>query len=94
VDDPDALIMIIVAPLAEHHGSEAQLADRDASAPEALVIHGKLLCFERWPPRRCDQRGTQPPVLGAVGGIDLRNLRSVTATPARVPAYLEGSDVL
>jgi hypothetical protein len=37
--------MIIVAPLAEHHGSEAQLADRDASAPEALVIHGKLLCL-------------------------------------------------
>jgi hypothetical protein len=34
VDDPDALVVVLGAPVAEHHGSEAQLADRDARASQ------------------------------------------------------------
>jgi len=39
VDDPDALVVILGAPVAEHHGPEAQLADRDAGASEASLLH-------------------------------------------------------
>ena len=33
VDDPDALVVVLGAPLAEHHRTEAQLADPDAVRP-------------------------------------------------------------
>ena len=32
--------MVRVAPGAEHHGAEAELADRDAGVPELTVFHG------------------------------------------------------
>ena len=39
VDDPDRLVVVGVAPGAEHHRAEAQLADRDAGAPQGSVFH-------------------------------------------------------
>ena len=38
-DDPDALVVVLGAPLAEHHGAQAQLADPDPSAAEASLLH-------------------------------------------------------
>jgi hypothetical protein len=43
VNDSDALVVILVAPLAKHHRSEAQLAHRDAGASEWSMLHGLLL---------------------------------------------------
>jgi hypothetical protein len=43
VDDPDALVVVGVAPGAEHHRAEAQLADRDAGASERAMLHQLLL---------------------------------------------------
>src|SRR5260370_18983271 len=42
VDDPDALVVILVAPFAEHHGAEAQLADPDARASKKAILHKQL----------------------------------------------------
>src|SRR5207247_7375689 len=40
VDDADAVVVVRVAPGAEHHGAEAQRADGDAGAAEGSVLHG------------------------------------------------------
>ena len=40
VDDPDRVVVVGVAPGAEHHRAEAELADRDACVPELTVFHG------------------------------------------------------
>src|SRR5439155_2404042 len=40
VDDADRLVVVGLAPGAEHHGAEAQLADRDAGASQRTVVHG------------------------------------------------------
>ena len=34
VDDPDRVVVVFIAPVAEHHGAEAQAADLDARAAE------------------------------------------------------------
>jgi len=39
VDDPNRLVVIRVAPGAEHHRPEAELAHRDASASELAALH-------------------------------------------------------
>jgi hypothetical protein len=39
VDDPDALVVVLGAPLAEHHGAQAQLADPDSSGAEASLLY-------------------------------------------------------
>src|SRR6202043_3898872 len=39
VDDADALVVVGVAPLAEHHGAETQWADVDAGASEIAMDH-------------------------------------------------------
>jgi hypothetical protein len=39
VDDPDRLVVVLGAPVAEHHGAEAQLAHRDAGASEGSMLH-------------------------------------------------------
>jgi hypothetical protein len=43
VDDPDALVVVGVAPVAEHHRAEAELADRDTGASERAMLRGLLL---------------------------------------------------
>jgi hypothetical protein len=40
VDDADALVVVLGAPVAEHHRAEAQLADRDAGASQDVLLHG------------------------------------------------------
>jgi hypothetical protein len=40
VDDADRLVVVGVAPGAEHHGAEAQLADGDAGASQQVMVHG------------------------------------------------------
>jgi hypothetical protein len=42
VDDADRLVVVGVAPGAEHHRAEAQLANRNAGAPEQVVFHELL----------------------------------------------------
>jgi len=39
VDDPDALVVILRAPVTDHHGPEAELADPDAGASETSMLH-------------------------------------------------------
>jgi len=39
VDDLDALVVILGAPVAEHHGPQAQLADPDAGASQTSMLH-------------------------------------------------------
>jgi hypothetical protein len=39
VDDPDRLLVVGVAPGAEHHGAEGEGADLDAGAAEGAVAH-------------------------------------------------------
>ena len=48
VDDPDALVVILGAPVTEHHGPEAQLADRDAGASQRSMLHWLLLISRGW----------------------------------------------
>src|SRR5271165_1804141 len=43
VDDTDALLVILGAPVAEHHGPEAQLTDRDAGASQTPLLHCVVL---------------------------------------------------
>jgi hypothetical protein len=40
VDDADRVVVVGVAPGAEHHRAEAELRDLDAGASERAVIHG------------------------------------------------------
>jgi hypothetical protein len=40
VDDADRVVVVGVAPGAEHHRAEAELRDLDAGAPERAVVHG------------------------------------------------------
>src|SRR6185295_20336639 len=40
VDDADAVVVVGVAPGAEHHRAEAELRDLDAGASERAVVHG------------------------------------------------------
>ena len=46
VDDPDRLVVVGVAPRAEHHRAEAELADRDAGAPERSQFHRRAPLVE------------------------------------------------
>ena len=39
MDDPDRLVVVGVAPGAEHHGPEAERADLDAGAAERAIVH-------------------------------------------------------
>jgi hypothetical protein len=39
VDDPDTLGVVFGAPLAEHHGAQAQAADGDAGASQTAMLH-------------------------------------------------------
>ena len=39
VDDPDGLVVVSVAPRAEHHRAQAELADRNAGASELAMFH-------------------------------------------------------
>ena len=39
VDDPDAVVVVRVAPGAEHHRAEAERGDLDAGAAERAVVH-------------------------------------------------------
>src|SRR5215217_6827237 len=39
VDDPDRLVVVLVAPVAEHHGAEAERADVRAGGSESAVLH-------------------------------------------------------
>jgi hypothetical protein len=41
VDDADRVVVVGVAPRAEHHRAEAKLRDLDASAPEGTSFHGR-----------------------------------------------------
>ena len=43
VDDPDRVVVIGVAPGAEHHRPETQRADLDSGASQRAVLHGFLL---------------------------------------------------
>ena len=43
VDDPDRLVVVGVAPGAEHHGAEAEWADLDSGAAECAVFHASRL---------------------------------------------------
>ena len=40
VGDSYAIVVVRVPPRAEHHGSEAELADLDAGVPKRSVVHG------------------------------------------------------
>ena len=46
VDDPDRLVVVGVAPRAEHHRAEAELADRHAGATQLAMLH-RLPPFRR-----------------------------------------------
>jgi hypothetical protein len=49
MDDLDALVVVLGAVFAEHRVAEAQLADRDAGAPERSEFHGgSFLCGGRY----------------------------------------------
>src|SRR6185312_3343095 len=39
VDDADAVVVVLVAPVAEHHRAEAERAHGNAGAPESAVVH-------------------------------------------------------
>ena len=39
MDDPDGLVLVLVAPVAEHHGAEAERADVHAGTAEGAVLH-------------------------------------------------------
>src|SRR4051794_40306302 len=39
VDDPDRLVVIWVAPRAEHHRAETEFADRHAGVPQLAMLH-------------------------------------------------------
>src|SRR4051794_1951056 len=41
VDDPDRVVVVLVAPVAEHHRAEAEGGDLDAGAAEGAVVHGR-----------------------------------------------------
>ena len=43
VDDADRVVVVGVAPGAEHHRAEAELRDLDAGASERAVVHGVVL---------------------------------------------------
>jgi len=51
VDDPDRLVVVRVAPCAEHHRAEAELADRHAGATQLAMLH-RLPPFDRRRARR------------------------------------------
>src|SRR5204862_7900278 len=40
VDDADGVVVVLVAPGAEHHRAEAELRDLDAGASQGAVLHG------------------------------------------------------
>jgi hypothetical protein len=40
MDDLDAVVVVLGAPVAEHHGAEAECTDRDASAAQRSLFHG------------------------------------------------------
>src|SRR5205823_2497239 len=48
VDDADRLVVVGVAPGAEHHGSEAELADRHAGPAEEVLLHGQASWLAGW----------------------------------------------
>jgi hypothetical protein len=41
VDDPDRLVVVALAPGAEHHRAEAERTDLDPGASERAVLHGR-----------------------------------------------------
>src|SRR4051812_49461113 len=43
VDDPDRVVVVVIAPLAEHHRAEAERADLDAGATERAHLHALSL---------------------------------------------------
>ena len=43
MDDGDAVVVVPVAPRAEHHGAETQRADLESGATQAAVLHVILL---------------------------------------------------
>ena len=47
VDDADRLVVVRVAHVAEYHGAEARLADRDAGPSQATMLHQLLLSERR-----------------------------------------------
>ena len=57
VDDLDRVVVIGVAERAEHHRAQAQLADRDAGAPQGPVFHDELLPAAASQSRQVDRIG-------------------------------------
>src|SRR5262249_945877 len=60
VGDADALLVVAVAPLPEHHRPEAVLADLDSRAAERAHVHVR------------SPRPSPPPTLGPAGGAPYR----------------------
>ena len=58
VDDADALVVVGVAPRAEHHRAEAERADADAGAAEGAVLHRPTVAKRRPPPGRRERGAT------------------------------------
>ena len=98
VDDADRVVVVAVAPGAEHHGAEAERADLDAGATERAHLHALTV-----PPaagrskRRCshsrrDRPGRQPAdefcVLARSDPASTNFLRSIRAAAA------EGAELL
>ena len=91
VDDADALVVILGAPLAEHHRAEAQLADRDARASQDSVLHCCSCWFRRSPRRRsvvvcvrsCRSDLVDHALRLLLGGVRVRPRPAAGCTPPR-----------
>jgi hypothetical protein len=61
VDDADRVVLVVVAPRAEHHGAEGERADLHSRAAEQTVFHHSSLC-------RSSHAAPQPSALTGTGG--------------------------
>ena len=84
VDDADRVVVVGVAPGAEHHGSEAQLADLESGGSERAVVHG-----HSQPHRAAGRRAAAIALAGCTSGryyrTYVRSRAGSTALPGTGP---------
>ena len=99
MDDPNRLVVIRVAPRAEHHRAEAELAHRDASAAEVAMLHSLLLSSRaavavRSPvSRRSEASRTSHPETSLDWSFEASKRKPARGGAAQTPATAKGSYV-
>ena len=70
VHDPDALVVVGVAPRAEHHRPETERADPHAGSTEDAVLHVPIVpSLGRWPPQGRSSAGSAASALWEALGL-------------------------